>query len=70
MGFYFNPSVGVRFIATPKLGLNLSIGYNMQRTDITYRQYYYNPRTHDSYMNSYDERNTIGGVMFKLGFEF
>ena len=70
MGFYFNPSVGVRFIATSKLGLNLSIGYNMQRTDITFRQYYYNPRTHDSYVNSYDERNTIGGVMFKLGFEF
>ena len=70
MGFYFNPSVGVRFIATSKLGLNLSIGFIMQRTDITFRQYYYNPRTHDSYVNSYDERNTIGGVMFKLGFEF
>ncbi|WP_455496691.1 hypothetical protein [Coprobacter sp.] len=70
MSSYLNPNLGGRFIVLPKLGLNLSVGYNMQGTNIPYRQFYYNSRTYDSYVSSYDERSTIGGVMFELGFEF
>lgn len=59
-GFYFAPSVGCRFALTPRMAINLGVGYTMQKADIyyTYGDYYYNDM-----INS-------GAIDFKVGFEF
>lgn len=59
-GFYMNPSAGCRFGLTPKLGLNLSIGYEMQKTEM----FFFN-----SLVSFYSTENMCG-VTFKVGLDF
>lgn len=64
IGFYFNPNVGVSCALSPKLGLNVSLGYNLQKADI----YYFLSAGSTTYSGV--ETETIGGVTIKLGLEF
>ena len=59
-GFYFSPSVGVSFGTSRKCAVNLSIGYNLQRTEVYYYGYYYSFYAYES----------MHGLSFKLGIEF
>ena len=59
-GFYFSPSVGVSFGTSRKCAVNLSIGYNLQRTEVYYYGYYYSFYAYES----------MHGLSFKLGVEF
>lgn len=59
-GFYMNPSVGVNFGFSPRFGLNASIGYNLQRTEL----FFYSPWW------SASEDITVGGISIKVGVEF
>lgn len=60
LGFYLNPAVGVKFMLSDKQALNLSIGYTMQSADA----YYYS----SGYF--YSSTENMGGISFKVGFEF
>lgn len=59
-GFYFNPSVGASFAVTNRSAVYLTLGYNLQKSEI----YFWN-----SYL-SFTEKATIGGISIKLGVEF
>lgn len=59
-GFYMNPSAGCRFGLTKKLGLNLGIGYEMQKTEM----FFFSPFT------SFYSTENMGGVTFKVGLDF
>ena len=60
-GLYFTPSLGVSFGVANKCALNLSVGYNMQRTEM-YTYYYSGSR--------YYSNELLHGLSFKLGVEF
>ena len=59
-GFYMNPSVGVNIGFSPRLGINVSVGYNMQRAEVVY----YSPWW------TVSDDITIGGISIKVGLEF
>lgn len=60
LGFYCAPSVGVKFMLTHRMALNLTAGYTVQMVDISFTDDYYN----------YSGSINMGGVSFKLGLEF
>lgn len=55
-GFYLAPSIGVRFATSNKVGINIGIGYEMQKAEV-----------YDYYGS---DTATIGGFAIKLGFDF
>lgn len=59
-GLYFTPSFGVSFGVANKCALNLSVGYNMQRTEMYHHSYYYS-----DYSNE-----LLHGLSIKFGVEF
>lgn len=67
-GFYFTPSAGMRFALNGRRALNFSIGYTYQKATLykaTYDQV--NP---NMILSEYSKRGDIGGVTFKIGYEF
>ena len=60
-GFYFNPSVGVRFGVGKDAGISFGIGYELQNCDVLY---YYD---YDYY---YVDTGNAGAVTLRLGFDF
>lgn len=59
-GFYMCPSVGVGISFTPRLALNIGMGFNLQMAEFYEYSYY-----------SYDtETEAIGGIIFKVGLSF
>lgn len=64
-GVYFSPSIGVSIGVSKKCAVNISIGYNMQQTEVRYYSSYY----HD-YEYSYNTDELIHGLTFKAGVEF
>jgi len=63
-GFYMNPSIGCRFSFSDRFALLSSVGYEMQYAEIyTFYWSYY------SYSANKGQEN-LGGVTFKIGFEF
>ena len=61
-GFYFNPSVGVRFGVGKDAGISFGIGYELQNCDVIYYG--------GSYDYYYVETGNAGAVTFRLGFDF
>lgn len=59
-GFYFNPTVGVKFAKS----FNVSLGYTVQMTEMYYYDY------NGGYSNSYYDNVNIGGLSLSFGFEF
>lgn len=59
-GFYMSPSVGVRYAISPKAGINLSLGYTMQKCDIIVTDGYY----------YYSGTGNSGGFTIRLGIDF
>lgn len=64
-GFYLAPSVGVRFDIQNNKGINLSLGYTMQKAEAYYDYYDYN-----GYYSSYYGNVNIGAITLKLGLDF
>lgn len=62
-GFYFSPSVGVRFGIGKDAGISFGIGYELQNCDVVYYygSYYYNYSV---------ETGNAAAVTFRLGFDF
>ncbi|MCL3853042.1 MULTISPECIES: hypothetical protein [Parabacteroides] len=60
LGFYFAPSVGVKFMLNNRLAFNATLGYTVQLAEV----YYY------SYYNNYYSDENLGGVSIKVGLEF
>lgn len=62
-GVFFNPTIGVKFKFTQRLGLNLGIGYDLQAIKCS---------NSDNYYSYYDETTdeTSGTVCFNIGFSF
>ena len=67
-GFYFNPSLGVSFAIFGSFGMNVALGYNLQRASILSLNTVYNPYT--GYYDYDTATRTLGGVSIKLGLEF
>lgn len=63
-GVYFNPSVGASFGMSGNFALNVSLGYNLQRSGM----YFYYNSSYGSYSSYEDE--TLGAITFKVGMEF
>lgn len=59
-GFYFTPSVGVRLAVSKKCGLNIGLGYELQKAKVEYYSYYYD----------FEDTVTAGAITFKLGIDF
>ena len=59
-GGYVSAAIGVNYQFTPKIGINFSFGYTMQRADFWYYGYYYYG----------EEKETMHHLGFKLGLEF
>lgn len=59
-GFYMNPSVGCRMGINKNLGLNFSLGYEVQQTEMLF----YNDQT------SFYSNKNLGGFLFKVGIDF
>ena len=60
-GCYINPHIGVTLSSSPRFGMNLTIGYNMQKAKINDR-----PKN----IKNYKDNMAINGISIKLGFEF
>ena len=70
MGLYMNPSIGIIYRISPKIGLNLSAGYSYQSyggipANGGYGFHYVKDATNTKY-----EAKGAGGITFKLGVEF
>lgn len=61
-GFYFNPSIGVTWTLSRRVGLELSVGYTLQ--DAVVWEVYY-----DDFMLG-SMRKDIGGISFRFGVTF
>lgn len=61
-GFYLSPSIGARFNLQNNKGINLSLGYTMQKVEAYYYDYY------SSYYNS--SNVNVGAITLKLGLDF
>lgn len=59
-GFYFSPSVGCRVAVSKKVGINLGIGYELQKVKIEYYGYGW----------GYEDNVNFGAVTIKLGVDF
>ena len=63
-GVYFNPTLGVDVALDSRLGINFSLGYNLQSAEIIRYSYY-------GYSYGYEYSNRIiGGITFKFGVHF
>lgn len=62
---FFNPTIGVKFNFTKRMGLSLGIGLDLQT--ISYHEYYSYNNYNDYYDFSYDVSETI---CFNIGFTF
>ena len=60
-GCYINPHIGATLSSSPRFGMNLTIGYNMQKAKINDR-----PKN----IKNYKDNMAINGISIKLGFEF
>ena len=60
-GFYFSPSVGLRVALNHRAGFNFSLGYELQKFDWYYYDYYY---------GSYEGTENCGAFAIKIGFDF
>ena len=60
-GCYINPHIGVTLSSSPRFGMNLTIGYNMQKAKINDR-----PKN----IKNYKDNMAINGISIKLGFVF
>lgn len=60
LGFYFAPSVGVKFMLNNRLAFNATLGYTVQLAEVHYYSYY----------NNYYSDENLGGVSIKVGLEF
>ena len=59
-GFFFSPSVGCRFAIGERSGLNISVGYEMQKAEMTwYYAGYYGT-----------SKENVGGLALKIGLDF
>ncbi len=63
-GFFFSPSIGCRFAIGEKSGLNVSVGYELQKFKIEQSYSVY------GYSGSVSAKGTCGGVAFKVGLDF
>jgi hypothetical protein len=76
MGIYMNPAVGVKYQLSPRIGINMSIGYSYQNyggipANGGYGYYYYKSKADkDSDSNIKYEAKAAGGISLKLGIEF
>ena len=59
-GFFLSPSVGCRFAIGEKSGLNISVGYEMQKAKWEVSTKYF----------SYSGNENCGGVVLKVGIDF
>lgn len=59
-GPYFSPSVGVKFMITNKAAMNISLGYVAQFAELWFFDYW----------SRYSDTENLGGLSFKVGFEF
>lgn len=64
MGFYSNPTFGIYWWGKKQVGVNISLGYNLQMVDLRTYYYAYSLLNHD--VNS----ESIGGISLKLGIIF
>jgi hypothetical protein len=74
MGVYMNPAVGVKYQVSPRIGINMSIGYSYQNyggipANGGYGYYYYKSQA-DKTGNIKYEAKGAGGISLKLGVEF
>ena len=60
LGCYFAPSVGVKYVVSPSVALNFTLGYSAQIINYDYYDYY----------TTYSDHVTVSGISFKLGLEF
>ena len=67
-GGYLSTAFGVNYQFTPKVGINFSLGYTMQKADF----WFYIPYYYSGYINYYfyTEKETMHHLGFKLGIEF
>ena len=63
-GFYMHPAIGGSFLTSRKFGWNISVGYDMQVTQIRYINW---PNLN---LSPYKENVVIGGITIKAGVEF
>lgn len=64
-GVYFAPTIGCRFALNDKLGLNVGLGYVLQRATVYYSWYsYYGGYQYD------EETETLSGLSLKVGLDF
>jgi len=66
LGFYMNPSVGVKFVLQDNFAINIHMGYTLQLIDYSY--YYDYGYGYDDYY--YSGTENWGGFSLKVGFEF
>lgn len=59
-GFYFSPSVGVRIATSDDSGVNIGLGYEMQKAKIS----------GSIYGHSYSASPNFGAITIKLGIDF
>jgi len=59
-GFYFSPSVGIRIATSEKCGLNIGLGYEMQKCDVYYLWDY----------GVIEDTGNAGALTIKLGLDF
>jgi hypothetical protein len=74
MGIYMNPAVGVKYQISPRIGINISIGYSYQNyggipANGGYGYYYYKSKA-DKENNTKYEAKAAGSISLKLGVEF
>ncbi|MDR2773536.1 MAG: hypothetical protein LBC19_02130 [Tannerella sp.] len=74
MGIYMNSAVGVKYQISPRIGINISIGYSYQNyggipANGGYGYYYYKSKA-DRDSNTKYEAKAAGGISLKLGVEF
>ncbi len=75
MGLYMNPAVGIKYQASPMIGLNFSLGYSYQAyggipADGGYGFYYYKSAADKVDEDRKYEAKGAGGFTLKLGIEF
>ena len=63
-GFCMHPAIGGSFLTSRKFGWNISVGYDMQLTQIRYINW---PNLN---LSPYKENVVIGGITIKAGVEF
>lgn len=63
-GFTLTPAIGCRFKIQDNFGLNLSLGYDLQKSKV--HLYYYS----GSHLYHTKVTENLGAIVFKIGFEF